>query len=88
MERVSPRGAVRRTDRNRDRDGRTFVARLRALQRGFGRDCRAAKLVRDDNRVRFLIANAASAGKVSDWIGSGVSYGDALTRLQSTPGVA
>jgi hypothetical protein len=56
-----------------------------ALQRGFGRDCRAAKLMRDDRRVRFLIANPASAGKVSDWIGSGVSYGDALTRLQGAP---
>lgn len=57
-----------------------------ALQRGFGRDCRAAKLMRDDRQVRFLIANSASAGKVSDWIGSGVSYGDALARLQNASG--
>ena len=59
-----------------------------ALQRGFGRDCRAAKLMRDDRQVRFLIASPASAGKVTDWIGSGLSYGDALTRLQSGAGVA
>jgi hypothetical protein len=55
-----------------------------ALQRAFGRDCHAAKLVRDDRRVRFLIANAKSAGQVSQWLGSGLSYGDALTRLQIT----
>ena len=54
-----------------------------ALQRGFGRDCRAAKLMRDDRRVRFLIASPSSASRVSEWIGAGVSYGDALTRLQA-----
>lgn len=59
-----------------------------ALQRGFGRDCRATKLVRDDRRVRFLITNPASAGKVSEWLGSGVSYGDALARLQHDAGAA
>lgn len=57
-----------------------------ALQRAFGRDCRATKLMRDDRQVRFLIASAASAGKVSDWLGSGVSYGDALARLQNNAG--
>ena len=53
-----------------------------ALQRTFGRDCRAAKLVRDDRQVRFLITNAASASKVAEWLGTGLSYADALTRLQ------
>ena len=57
-----------------------------ALQRGFGRDCRATKLMRDDRQVRFLIASPKSAGKVSEWIGSGVSFGDALTRLQNGAG--
>jgi hypothetical protein len=52
------------------------------LQRTFGRDCRAAKLMRDDRQVRFLITNAESASKVAEWLGSGLSYGDALTRLQ------
>ena len=55
-----------------------------ALQRAFGRDCHATKLVRDDRRVRFLIGNANLAGKVSEWLGSGLSYGEALTRLQTT----
>jgi hypothetical protein len=54
-----------------------------ALQRAFGRDCHAAKLVRDDRQVRFLIASASSAGKISEWLGSGLSYGEALTRLQA-----
>ena len=57
-----------------------------ALQRTFGRDCRAAKLMRDDRQVRFLIANPSSADKVAQWVGSGVSYGDALARLQNTAG--
>ena len=58
------------------------------LQRAFGRDCHAVKLVRDDRQVRFLITSAASASKVNAWLGSGVSYGDALTRLQNSAGVS
>ena len=54
-----------------------------ALQRAFGRDCHAVKLVRDDRLVRFLIGSAGSVGKVNEWLGAGVSYGDALTRLQT-----
>jgi hypothetical protein len=53
-----------------------------AMQRAFGRGCSAVKLVRDDRQVRFLITNAASAHRVNEWLGAGVSYGDALTRLQ------
>jgi hypothetical protein len=59
-----------------------------SLQRAFGRDCHAVKLVRDDRQVRFLITSAASASKVSQWLGSGLSFGDALTRLQKQAGVA
>lgn len=57
-----------------------------ALQRSFGRDCHAVRLMRDDRQVRFLIASAAGAGKVNEWLGSGMSYGDALTRLQQQAG--
>jgi hypothetical protein len=57
-----------------------------SLQRAFGRDCRAIKLMRDDRQVRFLMANPVSAGKVSEWLGSGLSYGDALARLQNSAG--
>jgi hypothetical protein len=59
-----------------------------ALQRAFGRDCHAVKLIRDDRQVRFLITNAASASKVNEWLGSGLSYGDALTRLQTSARVS
>ena len=59
-----------------------------ALQRAFGRDVHAAKLVRDDRQVRFVITSAASAGKVNEWLGSGLSYGDVLTRLQQSAGAA
>lgn len=59
-----------------------------ALQRAFGRDCHAVRLMRDDRQVRFLIASAASASKVNEWLGSGLSYGDALTRLQNQAGVS
>jgi hypothetical protein len=59
-----------------------------ALQRAFGRDVRAAKLGREDRQVRFLVASSASAGKVSEWLGSGLSYGDVLTRLQQSAGAA
>jgi hypothetical protein len=59
-----------------------------ALQRAFGRDCHAVKLIRDDRQVRFLITNAASASKVNEWLGSGLSYGDALTRLQNNTRVS
>jgi hypothetical protein len=59
-----------------------------ALQRAFARDCHAVKLVRDHKQVRFLITSAASASKVNEWLGSGLSYGDALTRLQSKAGVS
>lgn len=58
------------------------------LQRAFGRDAHAVKLVRDDRQVRFLITSAASASKVNAWLGSGMSYGDALTRLQNSTGVS
>jgi len=53
-----------------------------ALQRAFGRDTRAAKLGRDDRRVRFLMANATSAEKIGEWLQSGLSFSEALGRLQ------
>ncbi len=59
-----------------------------ALQRTFGRDCHAAKLGRDDRVVRFLISSQQSAVKVRQWIGAGVTLGDALTRIQNQVGVA
>ncbi len=57
-----------------------------ALQRAFGRDCRAAKLTRDDQKVRFLIASPLGASKVTEWLSGGESYGGALARLNERGG--
>ena len=58
-----------------------------ALQRAFGRDVVAAKLVRDSEQVRFLIAGREGAEKVTGWLSQGVAWGDALSRL-ATRGVS
>ncbi len=52
-----------------------------AMQRSFGRDVVAIKLVRDADQVRFLIAGHSGAHRVTDWLAQGVSWGDALSRL-------
>jgi hypothetical protein len=52
-----------------------------ALQRAFGRDVSATKLMRDDRSVRFLVVGSEGAGKVRGWLASGVEWGDVLTRL-------
>jgi len=59
-----------------------------ALQRAFGRDVVAAKLVRDENRVRFLITGRAGADQARGWLASGVTWGEVLTRLSSARGAA
>ncbi len=52
-----------------------------AMQRSFGRDVVAIKLVRDADHVRFLIAGRDGANKVFDWLAQGVPWGDVLSRL-------
>lgn len=52
-----------------------------AMQRSFGRDVVATKLVRDADHVRFLIAGYDGARKASDWLSQGVPWGDVLSRL-------
>ncbi len=52
-----------------------------AMQRSFGRDVVAAKLMRDGDQVRFLIAGYDGANKVFGWLSEGVSWGDVLSRL-------
>jgi hypothetical protein len=54
-----------------------------ALQRSFGKDAHAIKLERDDRQVRFLISSRTGATKVRKWIAGGMSFGEALARLQS-----
>jgi hypothetical protein len=55
-----------------------------AMQRSFGRDVVAIKLVRDGDHVRFLIAGRDGASKAHDWLSQGIAWGDVLTRLAST----
>ena len=52
-----------------------------AAQRAFGRDVVATKLVRDAERVRFLITGREGADKALGWLSSGIGWGDVLTRL-------
>ena len=58
-----------------------------AMQRSFGRDVVAIKLVRDADHVRFLVAGRDGAGKATDWLKQGVAWGDVLSRL-ATRGVS
>jgi hypothetical protein len=52
-----------------------------ALQRAFGRDVGAVRLVREDARARFLITSRAGSDRVRDWLNSGTPWSEALTRL-------
>jgi hypothetical protein len=52
-----------------------------AMQRSFGRDVVAIKLLRDAETVRFLIAGHVGANKASEWLAQGVPWGDVLSRL-------
>ncbi len=52
-----------------------------AMQRSFGRDTVAIKLMRDDQKVRFLMAGRAGANRAGNWLAEGVPWGDVLSRL-------
>jgi hypothetical protein len=57
-----------------------------AMQRAFGRDVVAVKLMRDGDQVRFLVAGFDGARKASDWLYQGVPWGDVLARLANARG--
>ena len=59
-----------------------------ALQRGFGRATTVVPLQRDDSLVRLLVLSAETAERVRSWLGSGVSWGDVLSRLNGAGGVS
>jgi hypothetical protein len=52
-----------------------------AMQRSFGRDTVAIKLMRDEQTVRFLMAGRSGADKAGNWLAQGVPWGDVLSRL-------
>jgi hypothetical protein len=54
-----------------------------ALQRAFGRSAGVVPIQRDDTLVRLLVVSAGAAERVRSWLGSGLSWGDALARLNS-----
>jgi hypothetical protein len=52
-----------------------------ALQRAFGRASSVVPIQRDDALVRLLVVSKGTADRVRGWLASGVSFGDALARL-------
>ena len=52
-----------------------------AMQRAFGRSSTVVVLGRDDALVRLLVVSSTTAERVRGWLGSGVSWGDVLSRL-------
>ena len=54
-----------------------------AVQRAFGRDVGAVRLVRDDGHARFLVTSRAGAARVRAWLDEGASWGDALARFHA-----
>ena len=59
-----------------------------ALQRGFGRTAAVVPIQRDDSLVRLLIVSPQTAERVRGWLGSGVSWGDTLGRLNASEGAS
>jgi hypothetical protein len=48
-----------------------------------GRNVRTLPVYRSGNLVRVLVANVASIERVVAWMGEGISWGDAITRLHA-----
>lgn len=57
-----------------------------AMQRAFGRDVVAVKLMREGDQARFLVAGFDGARKACDWLYQGVPWGEVLTRLTNSRG--
>jgi hypothetical protein len=55
-----------------------------ALQRAFGRNVVVVSLGRDDAIVRLLVVGPGTAERVRSWVASGVSFGEALARLNGS----
>jgi hypothetical protein len=55
-----------------------------AVQRALARDTSLVELERSDGRVRFAVLSPKTADGVRKWLGQGVSWGDALARLNAT----
>jgi hypothetical protein len=51
------------------------------LSRATGRDVHATSLSRDAQKLRVLVASAATVGRARAWLDEGVSWGDVIARL-------
>jgi hypothetical protein len=73
------------TDSPLESDGDLLLASVLegALQRAMARDTSLVELERADGRVRFAVLSPKTADGVRKWLGEGVSWGDALARLNA-----
>ncbi|HVU03107.1 MAG TPA: hypothetical protein VHE30_15205 [Polyangiaceae bacterium] len=73
------------TDSPLGKDGDRLLAAVLegALQRALSRDSAVLPLERTDGKVRLVVVNPKTAPRVSEWISSGVAWGEALTRLNA-----
>jgi len=53
-----------------------------ALLRIYGKATRVVCVKREGERARYLVCSERAAAQVTSWLGAGVGWGDALTRLQ------
>ncbi|HEY5960376.1 MAG TPA: hypothetical protein VIV60_27670 [Polyangiaceae bacterium] len=56
-----------------------------AIQRSLSRDVVVIQLTKTEGTIRFLVAGRHAEGPVKDWLATGMSYGDVLTRLHQAP---
>jgi hypothetical protein len=68
------------------RDSAAFAALLSsvlaaAIQRSLSRDVAVIQLANTDGTIRWLVAGRHAEPVVKEWLASGMSYGDVLTRL-------
>jgi len=57
-----------------------------ALMRAFGRTASVVPIQRDDSLVRLLVVSPDAGKRVRAWLDSGISFGDALARLNGAGG--
>jgi hypothetical protein len=67
-----------------DGDGLLAAILEGAIQRAFARDARVVLLERTDGKVRLVVVSPKTEGRVREWLGSGVSWGETLARLNGS----
>jgi len=67
-----------------DGDGLIAAVLEGALQRSLGRDAAVVPIARTDGKVRLAVVSPKTASQLRNWLSSGISWGDALTRLNAS----